>query len=273
MVKCKICRRVFDNFKGLSSHLRQKHKIKSKEYYDKFIKREYEGLCPECGNKTNFNNLKNGYLKFCSVRCAHTNEEVLEQIAKTCEERYGGLGLSSPILKERIENTNVKKYGVKNNYTRQDIKAKSHSSESLEKVRKTKERNKTFNTSKPERKLELRLRQLFPDLKVQYKSDVYPFACDFYIPSLDLYIECNLHWTHGGRFFDKNNKNDVKLLAKWQGKAKTSKFYAKAIETWSIRDILKLETAVKNNLNYIAWFNEEQANDWIRSIENEQNNM
>ena len=269
MVKCGICRREFDNFKGLSSHLRQNHKIKSKEYYDRFVKKEDEGICVECGKKTNFTSLKNGYLKFCSVRCAHANQEVLGKISKTCEERYGGLGLSSPILKERIEATNMKKYGIKNNYTRQDIKAKSHSPESLEKVLSTKKRNNTFNTSKPEKKLESELRKLFPDLKAQYKSDVYPFVCDFYVPSLDLYIECNFHWTHGGRFFDKNIKNDVKLLARWQDKAKTSKFYEKAIETWTIRDVLKLETVIKNNLNYIAWFNEEQANDWIRSIENE----
>lgn len=266
MVKCEICERKFDNFKGLSSHLRQKHKIKSKSYYDKFIKREYEGLCPECGNKTNFNNLKNGYLKFCSVRCAHANQEVLGKISKTCEERYGGLGLSSPILKEKIENTNVKKYGVKNIYARHDIKTKSHSLESLEKVRKTKERNKTFNTSKPEQKLESELRKLFPDLKVQYKSDVYPFVCDFYIPSLDLYIEYNGTWTHGGCFYDENNEDNRNTLEKWKNKSEHSRFYQNAIETWTKRDVLKLNTAIKNNLNYIAWFNKEQAYDWINKM-------
>lgn len=266
MMKCKICGVQFDNFKGLSSHLRQKHNVKSQDYYDKYIKKNNEGICAECSKKTNFVNLKRGYLNFCSVKCAHSNQEVLGKIFKTCEERYGGLGLSSPILKEKIETTNMKKYGVKNNYTRQDIKAKSHSPESLEKVLNTKKNNNTFNTSKPEKKLESELRKLFPNLKTQYKSDIYPFACDFYIPNLDLYIECNFHWTHGGRFFDKRNKEDVKLLARWQDKAKTSKFYEKAIETWTIRDALKLETAIKSNLNYIAWFNEEQANDWINKM-------
>lgn len=109
MVKCEICRIEFDNFKGLSSHLRQNHKIKSKEYYDRFVKKNDEGICVECGKKTNFTSLKNGYLKFCSVRCAHANQEVLGKISKTCEERYGGLGLSSPILKEKIETTKHEK--------------------------------------------------------------------------------------------------------------------------------------------------------------------
>lgn len=264
MVKCEICRREFDNFKGLSSHLRQNHKIKSKEYYDRFVKKNDEGICVECGKKTNFTSLKNGYLKFCSIRCAHANQEVLGKISKTCEERYGGLGLSSPILKEKIETTNMKKYGVKNNYTRQDIKAKSHSPESLEKVLNTKKNNNTFNTSKPEKKLESELRKLFPDLKVQYKSDSYPFACDFYIPSLDLYIEYNGTWTHGGHFFDKNNQDDLATLALWE--SKNTKYYNNAINTWTVRDVQKLETALKNNLNYIAWFNKEQANDWINKM-------
>ena len=158
----------------------------------------------------------------------------------------------------------MKKYGIKNNYTRQDIKVKSHSPESLEKVLSTKKRNNTFNTSKPEKNLETKLRKLFPDLKTQYKSDVYPFACDLYIPSLDLYIEYNGTWTHGGHFFDKNNPEDLKVLELW--KSKNTKYYNNAVYNWSVRDILKLETAIKNNLNYIAWFNEEQANDWIEKM-------
>lgn len=35
----------------------------------------------------------------------------------------------------------------------------------------------------------------------QYTSERYPFLCDFYIKPLDLYIELNLYWTHGGHFF------------------------------------------------------------------------
>lgn len=50
------------------------------------------------------------------------------------------------------------------------------------------------------------------NVKRQYKSELYPFACDFYIQNLDLYIECNFHWTHGGHKFDKNNENDIKQL-------------------------------------------------------------
>jgi len=32
--------------------------------------------------------------------------------------------------------------------------------------------------------------------------------CDFYIPSEDLFIELNRHWSHGGHFYDPNNIED-----------------------------------------------------------------
>ena len=36
-------------------------------------------------------------------------------------------------------------------------------------------------------------------------------------------------------------------------------------------DLLKLETAIKNNLNYIAWFTPQQAYDWIEKYK--ENNL
>ena len=40
---------------------------------------------------------------------------------------------------------------------------------------------------------------------------------------IDLYIECNYHWTHGGHIFNKDNINDMEKLNKW--KQKNTKFY------------------------------------------------
>ena len=193
-------------------------------------------------------------------------DEYLEKSRLTNLKKYGVERVSqSPDVQAKMRKTCLERYGVECILQRSDIQAASHSQEIIQKQNETKRKNKTFNTSRPEKELKIRLQELFPDLKAQYKSDVYPFACDFYIPSLDLYIEYNGTWTHGGRFFDKDSPDDVGQLAKWKDRAETSKFYAKAIETWTIRDVNKLETAIKNNLNYVAWFNEEQANDWIEA--------
>ena len=51
----------------------------------------------------------------------------------------------------------------------------------------------TFNTSKPEEKGYKLLYNKFGfcNVKRQYRTKLYPFACDFYIKSLDTYIEFN----------------------------------------------------------------------------------
>ena len=83
-----------------------------------------------------------------------------------------------------------------------------------------------------------------------YKCDRYPYYCDFYIVEDDLFIELNAHWTHGGMPFDETNENCIKQLEEWKEKAKTSKFYENAIQTWTVRDVQKLKCAKENNLNY-----------------------
>lgn len=85
----------------------------------------------------------------------------------------------------------------------------------------------------------------------QYKDkERYPFYCDFYIKSEDLFIELNAHWTHGGKPYNPDDKECQEQLQTWQEKAKTSQFYANAITTWTIRDVNKLKCAKDNKLNY-----------------------
>lgn len=122
----------------------------------------------------------------------------------------------------------------------------------LSKAYITKKRNQSFNTSEPEERFYEELKEMnrFKTIYRRYKEDRYPFYCDFYIQEDDLFIELNLHWTHGGRPYDPNDPDCQKQLALWQEKAKTSKFYQQAIETWTVRDVKKLDTARRNNLNY-----------------------
>lgn len=187
------------------------------------------------------------------------SKEIKDKIKNTKEERYGNSNYNN-IKKAR--KTNLEKYGVDCVLKREDVVKLKNSEENKRKQYNTKKRNNTFNTSKTEKELEVELRKIFPDLKTQYKSEIYPFHCDYYIPELDLYIEYNGTWTHGFHFFDKDNQEDLDKLEKW--KNKNSKYYNSAIKTWTQRDILKLETAIKNHLNYVVWFNQEQAYEWVK---------
>lgn len=103
----------------------------------------------------------------------------------------------------------------------------------------------------------------------QYRSDVYPFDCDFYIPELDLYIEYQGYWTHGKKLgpFDENNLKHQKLLNKWKEKAKIKKSFINAINVWTKSDPLKREVAKQNNLNWIEFFTIDKFIGWYRNLE------
>jgi len=74
--KCEICGKEFEALKGLIAHIGQIHKneISQEEYYLKFI--GDTGKCPECGKDTMFNSLKDGYSKFCSLKCSNNSIDV-----------------------------------------------------------------------------------------------------------------------------------------------------------------------------------------------------
>lgn len=206
------------------------------------------------------------------LKYGHTNpsqvKEIQEKTKQTNTEKYGAENVyASDLIIQKIKETNIDRYGetswTKSKEGREFLKNLTNSEDFKNKQHETKKKNNSFNTSKIENKLELLLREIFPDLETQYKSALYPFNCDFYVPSLDLYIEYNGSWTHGGCFYDENNEDNRNTLEKWREASKHSRYYQNAIETWTVRDLNKLNTALKNNLNYVVWFNKEQAHEWI----------
>ena len=172
-----------------------------------------------------------------------------------------------PERQEALKQGIYKKYGVSSFLNSKYFNANRLNY--LEKSWKTKRRNGTFNSSKSENTLKALLIDCFGkgNVECQYKSDLYPFYCDFYIKSLDLYIELNCHWTHGHHWFDETNVDDIARLNEWLEKAKSrgSKYYHLAIEVWTKRDVLKRETAIKNNLNYVVFWNKDlsDAREWL----------
>lgn len=174
-------------------------------------------------------------------------------------------------LKESAKNkrikTNLNKFGKDNIFKTVDFKEYMNSinSEIQEKRYLTMKENNTFNTSIPEEKVFYSLLKLYKEVKRQYKSDVYPFNCDFYIPEEDLYIECNFSWTHQPalskyniREYDKNNHEHKKIYDEIR---KISGGYT--LDSWTERDPLKIKTANENNLNYLIFWNYEEFLDWI----------
>lgn len=121
-----------------------------------------------------------------------------------------------------------------------------------EKEYATKKRNNSFHTSKPEEQCYHMLHFIYPHLVRQYRSEKYPFACDFYDPDSDTYFEFNGSWTHGGHWFDANNEEDQKKLKKWRDGG--TKYYDIAIRTWTERDLKKRQCTIDNDLRYMVFW-------------------
>ena len=111
----------------------------------------------------------------------------------------------------------------------------------------------------------------FPDTIHQYRDEErYPFNYDFYIPSLDLFIEYQGSWLHNNHPYDENNINDIQEVIMLKEKSKEINFkghekdlYQNAIYTWTDLDVRKRNIARKNNLNYLEFFNMKEFNDWL----------
>lgn len=136
-----------------------------------------------------------------------------------------------------------------------------------DKAAETKRKNNTFNTSKPEEETYILLCDKFgkDDILRQYKSKDYPFRCDFFIKHLDLLVECNYSWVHGGHPFDPSSREDIEKVEKW--KSKCSKYYDNAIYTWTVRDINKLRIAKEKRANLKVVWTLDEAKSLIEQLQ------
>ena len=138
----------------------------------------------------------------------------------------------------------------------------------------TLKKNGTFNKSKDEELAYKKLVEKYGEINVirQYKNELYPFNCDFYIKPLDLYIECHFHITHNKRAFDKNNIEHLKEIAKLKEKSQERNFkgekkelYNAILKIWTNVDPKKLQTFIKNKLNYKIFYTIKDFNQWYRT--------
>lgn len=259
----------------------------------------YKEFCSyKCSNKytASLDTTKNKIKQTCNNKYGVSNytksqehkdryNEIQRKYKQTCNNRYGVEHPSRVAeLRRKYKQTLVNKYGVDSPFKLKEVQEKvkqtnykrygryyySQTKEFQEKQYNTKKENNSFNLSKDEEKVYQLLLIRFDknDIIRQYRSKLYPFSCDFYIKSLNLYIEYNGNWTHGkdshGKIygsFDKDNLEHIKLLEFW--KSKNTPFFKSAIYTWTILDVKKLETFKKNKLNYKIFWNIKEVEDWI----------
>ena len=269
--------------------------------------------CPVCGKKVKFVGKGDSlYRKHCSVRCSSLDKEVQRKLKSTNIQKYGTEApLSSITIREKSKRTCLERYGVEYSFQSENNKAKSKetlirkygvdnamkSAEVQAKYRETCTRkygadnpsknpsimskgistrinNNTWSTSAPEKRLYSYIKEKFPDVKREHVDKArYPWHCDFYIPSLDLFIEYNGHWTHGKHpysIYDIEDQKieDQKIVEEWKARYKDGEhpMYLHAIEIWTVKDVMKRQTARRNNLYYREFWNLTEAMQFIDTL-------
>ena len=219
---------------------------------------------PHILQKIKNTNLKKFGVEFPLQQLKKENSEIYQKISQTCINKFD---VDSPLknkeVREKIKQTNIQKYGVDNPLKNKEIWKKSQDNRQISS--KSKLENNFLNY--------LKLKYESDDIITQYKSKEYPYYCDFYIKSINLYIEIQGHWTHNDHPFDINNLNDQLIMNKWRTKSLSDKYYKNALNTWTIKDVEKRNTAIQNNLNYLEIFGKTDLNKYIDIFENYIKNM
>jgi len=233
----------------------------------------YASSSPDVKNK-----VKETSLERYGVECTLQNPIIQEQIKEANIQKYGyAYVLSSPDIQNKSKATCLTRYNVEYHTSSQEykdyMKVKMKSDEVQEKRMNTFRKNNSWCLSKQEECVHEMLKSIFLDVLHGYHSNEYPFNCDFYIPSLKLYIEYNGSHYHHKHPFNEYNEDDILELKLLKEKAQHSKRHKEGkksqydimVDTWTIRDPLKRQTAQQNNLNYIEFWTIKEVEDWLKS--------
>lgn len=168
------------------------------------------------------------------------NDEIIKKRKQTSILHFGvPVPAQSEAIKEKYKKTCLEKYGV-DNYRKCE--------ECINKIDATKKKNGTTNTSSYEENAYIWLKDIYGagDIIRQYKDGRYvnpenghKYHCDFYIKSLDLFIELQMYWAHGPHPFNNESQEDIKYLNEVKEKAKVKSIYNRLINGWTYTDVIK----------------------------------
>lgn len=205
-------------------------------------------------------------------------KQKLHDMFSTEEERKArSERMRSEEVQSKIRATSMERYGTPYYWQSENgrirLKELLNRDEVQQKIINTKKIRGTLNSSKAEKTAYALLIDKFGkfDVEIQYKKDDrYPFACDFYIKSRDLFIELNASWLHGFHWFDETNEDDLVRLQVLLNKAEQGKpMYSRAIYIWTYDDLRKRAIAEANHLNYFVFWDDDLTDfkKWLESYE------
>jgi len=115
---CEECKKTFVYKKTLSYHVNKIHNFK--QYYDKWLKEDDEGICKICGQKTEFLNFNYGYKLGCCRKHIDLNAYNIRSISLI--QIYGVKNQwERKEIHEKTKQNRLEKYGVEYNWQREDV--------------------------------------------------------------------------------------------------------------------------------------------------------
>ena len=167
-------------------------------------------------------------------KIAHSTEQFRKQISIINKEYRKNLKKQNPELELALNER--RRDSCKKTWSNPEVKLKKH---------QTEEHNRILQNGKlcrtvAEQVVYDSLIKKYADVKYDIKVDErYPYFCDFYIPSLDLFIELNAHPSHGKLPYSMTSYEDYKKMPfKW-------------VDVFARRDVEKLNHALESKINYI----------------------
>lgn len=213
---CAICNKECTS--KLMSHVKRIHKLSTKEYYDLYLKKDTDGICPICGKTTTF--IKNYYNKCCSQshsalyrkQCSNRLNDIHQfEIDNNCtsistlRDLYGQGWYKAKIIPETAyikESFGTTMFFIDNQYIDMIINYN----------------NSNLNSGKSHKELELQqyIEQIYK-YKIYFnnKKVIYPKELDIYLPDVKIGIEFNGNYYHSiDNLLDKNYHINKSILCK-----------------------------------------------------------
>lgn len=184
-------------------------------------------------------------------------ESIKRKLHRNVKRKYGyDTTFQLESVKEKSRQTCLKKYGVDNFAKTDSFKSMftpKFNRQRADKYYATMKATNGFNggTSKEEKQLLKYIRKKFK-VESPYRSELYPFNCDFYLVDYKIYIEYQGFFTHGSEPYNARKKNHRELVKQLQSCKGWQ--YEHTLKAWTKADPLKRLTAQQNNLRWFEFF-------------------
>ena len=163
---------------------------------------------------------------YCSKRCRNRSHAYLANTTKA---------------KQKREKTLQDRYGCVNAYNLPVILIKSHSKAAITKSHQTMKRNGSYGKSKPEDRLYEVLCELFGSDNVERQSWVHKWPIDFYVSSIDTYVQYDSYW-HG---FKRGKLRNIDEVIEYKNKRDVT------IHKHMLKDVAQNEYFIEHNIKLV----------------------